>query len=99
MTDLVVALLSILVRGSSGRAYNVGSEVAVSVGDLAQLVDFLVGGRGVTIGGMPSDPADRYVPDITRLRTEIGFGPAVDLESAIAKTAAWYRVNVRGTVS
>jgi len=99
MTDLVVALLSVLLDGTLGRAYNVGSETAVSIEDLAHLVDRVAGGRGVTIGGAASDPRDRYLPDTGRLRTELGFARGVELEAAISKTAAWYRANGPGTVS
>jgi nucleoside-diphosphate-sugar epimerase len=99
MTDLVAALVTVLVRGGAGRPYNVGSEHAVSIADLARLVDRIVGGRGVSIGGTPSNPRDRYLPDTGRLRTELGFSPQVTLEEAVAKTAAWYRENVPGGVS
>jgi dTDP-glucose 4,6-dehydratase len=99
MTDLVAALLAVLLRGAPGRAYNVGSERAVSIGDLARLVDRIAGGKGVILGGAPSDPGDRYVPDTTRLRTELGVVPEIGLEAAIAKTAAWYRENPAGRVA
>lgn len=99
MTDLVLALLSVLVNGTTGRAYNVGSDAAVSIEELAHVVDRVVGGQGVVIGGAPSDPSDRYVPDTARLRAELGFVRGVELETAISKTAAWYRANIPGTVS
>jgi dTDP-glucose 4,6-dehydratase len=97
MTDLVGALVAILVDGTMGRPYNVGSDVAVSVKELAHCVDRVIGGAGVRIDGVASDPADRYVPDITRLRSELNFCPQVPLELAIAKTADWRRAN-RGAV-
>jgi len=91
MTDLVRALLAILTRGSSGRAYNVGSDVAVSIEQLARCVDRVIGGCGVVIEGAPSSPSDRYVPDTSRLRDELCFVPEIDLDSAVSRTAAWYR--------
>jgi len=98
MTDLVRALLTILVSGVAGRAYNVGSDVAVTLEELARLVDRTVGGRGVRIQGDASDPADRYVPDTTRIRNELGFVPAVALELAISRTAAWRRQQMNEAV-
>jgi dTDP-glucose 4,6-dehydratase len=94
MTDLMRALLSILADGSIGRAYNVGSEVAVTISQLAHCVDQVVGGRGVVIEGEASVPGDIYVPDTTRLRAELHFTPQVALETAIARTAAWYRAQM-----
>jgi dTDP-glucose 4,6-dehydratase len=94
MTDLVLALLTILGRGELGIAYNVGSEEGFSILELARSVDRWVGGRGVVLDGAPSDPADRYVPDTTRLRVGLGCEPEVPLEAAVFRTAAWYRANL-----
>jgi nucleoside-diphosphate-sugar epimerase len=91
MSDLVRALLCILLEGTNGRSYNVGSETALTIKDLAERVNTVVGGRGVIVAGSTSDPSDRYVPDTARLRTELKFAPTVLLDSAIARTAAWYR--------
>jgi len=91
MTDLVRALLVILNRGNVGAAYNVGSDVPISIEQLARTVDRVVGGKGVSIGGAPSTSAEHYVPDTERLRLELNFEPLVDLEAAISRTAAWYR--------
>jgi dTDP-glucose 4,6-dehydratase len=91
MTDLIAALLTILCSGTVGRAYNVGSEVSISIEDLAHAVNRVVKGCGVMIDGAPSDPTDRYVPDTTRLRQELGFTPDIALDEAIGRTAAWYR--------
>jgi len=98
MTDLVHALVSILAKGEVDRPYNVGSDVMVTIEELARRVERVVGGRGVTIMGAPSDPNDRYVPDTTRLRTELGCLPQVSLEDAIAGTAAWCRAQNGGSM-
>jgi dTDP-glucose 4,6-dehydratase len=99
MTDLMVALLLILTKGSIGRPYNVGSDLAVTIEQLAHCVDRVVGGQGVSTEGAASDPRDRYVPDTTRLRTELDFAPEVALETAIARTAAWYRARMDESMS
>jgi dTDP-glucose 4,6-dehydratase len=99
MTDLMAALLLILTNGSIGKPYNVGSDLAVTIGQLAHCVDRVVGGQGVSMEGAASDPRDRYVPDITRLKTELEFVPEVPLEAAIARTAAWYRARMDESMS
>jgi dTDP-glucose 4,6-dehydratase len=98
MTDLVQALLSILHGGRDGRAYNVGSDVPVSIGELARCIDRVAGGHGVVIEGAPSDPNDHYVPDTARIAVELGFRGEVPLETAVARTAAWYRDRLRGSM-
>jgi dTDP-glucose 4,6-dehydratase len=89
--DLIRALLSVLLDGAAGRAYNVGSDQALTIGELADRVNRVVGGCGVVVAGAASDPTDRYVPDTTRLRSELNFTPTISLDMAIARTAAWYR--------
>jgi dTDP-glucose 4,6-dehydratase len=91
MTDLVRALLVILNRGAEGAAYNVGSDIPISIEQLAHTVNRVVGGTGVSIGGAPSSWTEHYVPNTERLRSELNFRPIVDLEAAIYRTAAWYR--------
>jgi nucleoside-diphosphate-sugar epimerase len=72
----------------------VGSDHSCTVRELAEQVSSLLGGRGVVIEGS-GGVADRYVPDISRLRTELNFDMKVPLDEAILKTAAWYRTQVQ----
>jgi nucleoside-diphosphate-sugar epimerase len=94
MTDLVRALIAILADGASAKPYNVGSDTAVTIEQLALCVDRVAGGRGVIIEGAVSDPSDRYIPDTTRLRVELGCVPEIALDTAVARTAGWYRAQI-----
>lgn len=91
--DLAVWILTILLRGRSGAAYNVGSEAAVSVGDLARLVaDTIDPSLAVEIARPASEvPPERYVPSNRKAREELGLAETVELREAIRRTAAWYR--------
>jgi len=92
--DLMVWLWEILLRGQSGRAYNVGSEEAISVAEtayavanaLSPKVTVEIAGRGNRAGA-----ADRYVPSTARAREELGLSCRVPLPEAIRRTAAWFR--------
>jgi dTDP-glucose 4,6-dehydratase len=87
--DLVIWLLTILRRGARGRAYNVGSEDDVSIGELAHRV-----ARQATppvevrIAGLSrGTPAlDRYVPSTRRAQVELGLKQLISLDEAIART-------------
>ena len=91
--DLAGWLWTILLRGRAGAAYNVGSEEAVSIVDLARRVascasrpvQVRVAGAATRGGG-----GDRYVPSTARARTELGLEPTVGLDAAIARTMEWY---------
>jgi nucleoside-diphosphate-sugar epimerase len=98
MTDLIRALLKILCEGQVGAAYNVGSDVPITIKQLAQCVNHVLDGPGIRIEGAPSDPGDRYIPDTTHLKTQLKFVQEVALESAITRTAAWYRAQIQASV-
>lgn len=87
-TDLVAWLLTILAKGQSGRAYNVGSDEAVTIGDLARRMAITAGGLPVTIARTPDadTPAARYVPSVDRARRELGLSLHVGLSEAITRT-------------
>src|SRR3954466_12285091 len=92
--DLVIWLWTILLRGRSLRPYNVGSEDAISIANLAHLVARTLAPRSaVEIAGtaIPDRPAERYVPSSARIQRELGVKVAVNLEEALTRTAAWHR--------
>lgn len=92
--DLAIWLWTILARGAAGRAYNVGSEEAVSIGELAERVRRIVAPEiGIEIARQydPSLPAQRYVPSTARARAELGLQQWITLDDAIRRTAAWHR--------
>lgn len=91
--DLAVWLLTILLRGRSGAAYNVGSEREVSVSELARLVaDTIDPCLAMEIARRASGaPPERYVPSNRKARAELGLAETVELREAIRRTATWYR--------
>ncbi len=94
-TDLVAWLLAILIRGRAGSAYNVGSEQAVSIRELAEAVARATGldGSNIEILGHPAPGVapDRYVPSTQLAQTELGLSITVPFEEALRRTAEWYR--------
>ncbi len=92
--DLARWLLEILERGQPGRAYNVGSDEAIGIAELAQLVaDVVSPGARVRIAKQQADYDGRlrYVPSIERARNELGLAPSTSLAEAIRRTAARHR--------
>lgn len=97
-SDLAIWLWAILIKGSPGRAYNVGSERRVSILQVAQLVakEVYPGAKVVVAqASSPSRPVEQYVPSTARARSELGLCETVSLESAIRRTAAWARVSTQ----
>mgnify|MGYP001160031714 CR=1 FL=1 len=94
VSDLMVWLFGLLARGTSGRAYNVGSEEAIDIASLARTVAEVVDPNvSVNIMGVPTPGqlAARYVPDCTLAHRELGLEQSVDIREGIRRTAAWSR--------
>lgn len=84
--DLVEWLFAILQRGESGRPYNVGSDHAVSIRELAETVRDAMGSKSeIVVKGTPKvgEEPSVYVPSIERACSELGLEVKVSLEDAI----------------
>jgi dTDP-glucose 4,6-dehydratase len=92
--DLTAILWKILLQSPVGRIYNVGSDESISIMELAnRVVAFLDAPVKVTIMSKPqikSKPA-RYVPDITRVMSELGINSFTEADKAIQRTLLWMR--------
>jgi len=92
--DLVEWLFAVLAHGEGGRVYNVGSDVALSIRELADLVRKIAGvavpvevlGRRVV-----DNPVECYIPRIDRIRRELGMEITVPLEEAIRRSIEFHR--------
>jgi UDP-glucuronate decarboxylase len=85
-SDLAHWLLTLLERGRSGEAYNVGSDEVISIADLAHLVsDVLALEKPVHILGKadPGASRNRYVQDIGKAQQELGLTVTFPLVEAM----------------
>lgn len=89
--DLAVWLIRMLVSGRSGTAYNVGSDEAQSVLELANMMADIAGLSAPEIHARPSTAMDTvYVPDISRAREELGLEVTISLKEAIQRSLDYY---------
>lgn len=94
--DLAICLWNILFKGKNGCTYNVGSDQAISIAELAKLIAELQEPYlPLKINQVPdlSRQPMRYVPDVTRLKTELNVPEPVPLKDAIMRTYNWYRLS------
>lgn len=88
--DLAIALWKIVLHGKPGDVYNIGSEEAVSIAELAQKIGKLTGVKViVSCPPVPGKEPARYIPDLTRLRTDLNVHPEFDLEYALIRSINW----------
>jgi dTDP-glucose 4,6-dehydratase len=101
--DHAKALMQVLSKGVVGRNYNIGGENEISNIDLVQTICGILDKLKPKTSGNYSDQitfvADRpghdarYAIDPSRMRSEIGWHPDVNLEEGIEKTIVWYLNN------
>lgn len=94
MSDLVVWLWTILFRGENYRPYNVGSEMPITISEVAkEFAKETVPSLSVSIlkkssGGVAPD---YYVPDTTRARTELNLKQRIPFTTSVKKTMQWHK--------
>jgi nucleoside-diphosphate-sugar epimerase len=91
--DLMIWLWSILFKGVSGRAYNVGSAEEISILTLARKIATF--GKPpcrvvINANSFTNEIRQRYVPNVDRMQKELGCKCYTDLQSAITKTLEWF---------
>jgi len=87
--DLVEWLFAILERGESGRPYNVGSDRALSIQELAEAVREVLGSKSEIVVKSKTTPCvapSVYVPIVDRAVRELNLKVKVCLEKAILKS-------------
>ncbi len=90
--DMAAWCWSILASGGNGAVYNVGSEEAISMCELARLCADLGGVDGVDILGVSDTTraVDRYVPSTQLIKNELGLSDFILLRDALRRTMDWY---------
>ncbi len=76
------------------RVFNLGSGVAISIGDLAHaVVEAINPALVVEIAHEPAahGPRLQYVPDVREAEMHLGLRQTIDLSEAIRRTVAWHR--------
>jgi UDP-glucose 4-epimerase len=96
--DLVAALVGLAESPSSdGRAFNVGSGEGTRMIDMAHAIIDLAGGGRVENVPWPvlagQIETGDFVADISRVRADLGWAPAIALRDGLQKTIAHYRAH------
>ena len=94
LADLAWWLWVILLKGTPGRAYNVGGEEAVNIGDLARRTAACFSPPppvAIASQPKPGETPQRQVSCVRRAWEELGLKPRVGLDEALRRTVDFYR--------
>jgi dTDP-glucose 4,6-dehydratase len=93
--DHVRAIEFVRTRGRPGEVYNIGAGNELSNRELAGLLLCTCGADWGNVRFVEDRKGHdrRYSVDFTKIRTELGFVPLMDLAMGLAETVAWYRTH------
>jgi len=91
-------LLAAQCEQANGQLYNLGGETSITLRQLADLLVEVNGGGSYVTRAFPDDrkriDIGSYYSDWGRIRSALGWEPAVDLREGLARTLAYYRENL-----
>jgi UDP-glucose 4-epimerase len=77
---------------ASGNVYNVGTGRSVTILDLVNELNAILGGKHPSKFGPPRAGDVRFSrADISRTRSDLGYDPKVTFEEGLRKTVEWYK--------
>jgi dTDP-glucose 4,6-dehydratase len=95
--DLTIWLWTILIKGKNNEAYNVGSDKAISILELAELIKENSKDKSIIISkkGKFQKTPERYVPSIEKAKHDLGLNITIDLPEAIQRTISFHKSNYK----
>jgi UDP-glucuronate decarboxylase len=96
VSDAIPGFLKVLLKGTHGEAYNIGSaDDEITMGDLAKIYSRVVPGSTVNLISYPNTyPAGeprRRCPDLSKAKKHLGFEVKVALNDGLPRFVQWAR--------
>ncbi len=95
--DCARGVFDVLMKGKEGEIYNLGGESERRNIEVVETVLEIMGKDEGYIKFVEDRPGHdyRYALDITKVKNEVGWKPAVSFEEGLKKTIEWYKENTR----
>lgn len=83
----------VLRKGRAGEIYNVGGNAEMRNIEIVKMVIGIMGKSEDLIAFVKDRPGHdyRYALDNSKIESELGWGPSLDIEAGIRKTIDWYK--------
>lgn len=101
ISDAVTGFLQVLLSEKSGEVYNVGNDTnEINMMSLAETVVGLLKKKPEIRmikypDQYPSDEPRRRCPDLTKIKTGLGYTAEIDLKYGLRRTLKWYKANYK----
>ncbi|MBI2653765.1 NAD-dependent epimerase/dehydratase family protein [Candidatus Woesearchaeota archaeon] len=100
ITDAVIGFFKVLLSGHNGEVYNVGNDNdEINMKALADMIASEVFNNGVKVQFIdyptiyPKDEPRRRCPDLTKIKTNLGYKSSVDLRTGLIRFYKWFKEN------
>ncbi len=93
--DHAAAIDAVIRKGREGETYHVGTGVEKSIEEIADLVLDGLSKPATLKAIVPDRPSHdkRYLLDSSKIRNELGWGPAITFEDGLRDVIEWYKEN------
>ncbi len=93
--DHAAAIDAVIRKGREGETYHVGTGVEKSIEEIADLVLDGLSKPATLKAIVPDRPSHdkRYLLDSSKIRNELGWGPAINFEDGLSDVIEWYKEN------
>ena len=102
VSDLVDGLIRVMnAPNAMGQVYNLGNPDERTVLEFAEVIRRVAGSTSPIEfrDFISADDPQRRCPDITKVRSELGWEPRVGLDQGMEKTIAWFRARLAPIVA
>jgi dTDP-glucose 4,6-dehydratase len=94
--DLITGLIAVFESKREGP-YNLGNPKETTIRELAEMIIKVMKSRSkLRFVGRPQDDPERRLPDISRVKKDIGWEPHVGLEQGLLKTVEYFKSKAQG---
>lgn len=97
ISDAIIGFMKVLLSKKNGEVYNVGNDQQeINMMDLALAVSRLFN-KKIKVQAIsyprqyPQDEPKRRCPDLTKIRTKIGYEPTIELKQGLKRVIKWYK--------
>ena len=101
ISDAIDAIILCIEKFEDGKnnTYNIASEESASIVRVAEFIkNKLQSDNEIIIEGNRTGEVVKYVADITKIKSKLGYKPKVGVDAGIMKSIDWYGKNTNGNI-